>query len=69
MSNIAKSRSFLIDFGRAEAARVMSEAIAEAARENREAGLRTVSFIDGQVVASPGKEGLGGAEPKGGKPT
>jgi hypothetical protein len=60
--------SFLTNFGRVEASRVMGEAIAEAARENREAGFTTASVIDGQLVVVPGKESLKDAEPEARKP-
>lgn len=47
-------RSFLDVFGRAEALRIMSKAVAEAAEENQAAGLTTASFIEGQLVVIPG---------------
>ena len=49
------AKSFLSEFGRAKAMRVMSKAIAEAALENKEAGLTTASYIDGRTVITPGR--------------
>ena len=47
-------RSFIDVFGRAEALRIMSKAVAQAAEENQAAGLTTASFIEGQLVVIPG---------------
>lgn len=54
-------RSFLDVFGRAEALRIMSKAVAQAAEENQAAGLTTASFIEGQlvVVSGHGQSGEG----------
>lgn len=48
------ARSIIDVIGKADAFRLMGEAIAEAAQKNKEAGVTTASHIDGWTVITPG---------------
>jgi hypothetical protein len=50
------TKSIIDLIGRAEAFRLMGEAIADAARKNKEAGVATASHINGKTVITKGKK-------------
>ncbi|WP_143694738.1 hypothetical protein [Variovorax sp. JS1663] len=59
------TKSIIDLIGKAEAFRLMGEAIADAARKNTEAGVATASHINGVTVITQGKRpSKSGATPK-----
>lgn len=56
LKNAMSTKSIIDLVGRAEAFRLMGEAIADAARKNKEAGVATASHINGMTVITKGKK-------------